>query len=635
MNKTEYSFLKINMTSTTSSNDVKETIEDKLEKRTKELYIPLTGKTMVVFLDDMHMPIKEPCGVQPSLELIRHLIDYGFWYDTKKQCPKYVKNMLLICAMTQFDKIKHFISNRMLNRFSVVNIPSPKENDIYKIYNSILNQHLNDFDETVSEIGNGLTSMTISLYKHLVISMTPTPSKIHYLFNLKDVSKVFQGLLLSNVKYQNFKVPMLRLWCHEVFRVFYDRLVDTSDQKWFLNQINHLLENTYHLTYQDLFASKKNPIFFSFLNEEMLYEEIVDEENLKQFIKCSIKEYNSNSEFMPVDILLFRDYIEHICRIVRVISQPMGHILLIGIGGSGRSTLAKIASCLCKYSIFTIELSKSYGTSEFKEDLKLIYSETGIKNQPTSFVFNDTQIVDDSFLKIINSILSTGEVTRLFNENELEEIKNALSDNIKNADEIESAGAVYSIFIDRVKKNLHFILSFSPIEKSFRIRLKQYPALLNCTTIDWFLDWPKEALLEVASTSLDGLDILATITGEQRVHEDKNEIIARDKLKSSLASIFSSIHNSVIEYSNHNKVELNCTNNVTPAVYLEMIFRYKKILHEKRIEKQNMSIKLRNGLETINGINHKINDMTMELGKVTELITKHTKICEEMFTIIS
>jgi len=113
---------------------------------------------MVVFLDDMHMPIKEPCGVQPSLELIRHWIDYGFWYDTKKQCPKYVKNMLLICAMTQFDKIKHFISNRILNRFSVVNIPSLEENDIYKIYNSILNQHLNDFDETVSEIG------TVELY---------------------------------------------------------------------------------------------------------------------------------------------------------------------------------------------------------------------------------------------------------------------------------------------------------------------------------------------------------------------------------------------------------------------------------------------------------------------------------------
>lgn len=68
-------------------------------------------------------------------------------------------------------------------------------------------------------------------------------------------------------------------------------------------------------------------------------------------------------------------------------------------------------------------MSKSYGTSEFKEDLKLIYSETGIKNQPTSFVFNDTQIVDDSFLKIINNILNTGEVTKLYKENEFEEVK--------------------------------------------------------------------------------------------------------------------------------------------------------------------------------------------------------------------
>jgi dynein heavy chain len=101
----------------------------------------------------------------------------------------------------------------------------------------------------------------------------------------------------------------------------------------------------------------------------------------------------------------------------------LDYYLLKFPGGSGRSSLAKIASWLCRYSIFTIELSKSYGISEFKEDLKLIYSETGIKNQPTSFLFNDTQIVDHSFLKIINDILSTGEVTKLFKENEFEDVK--------------------------------------------------------------------------------------------------------------------------------------------------------------------------------------------------------------------
>lgn len=64
----------------------------------------------------------------------------------------------------------------------------------------------------------------------------------------------------------------------------------------------------------------------------MVYEEVVEEDYLKKFIENSIKEYNSNPEFVQIDILLFKNYIEHICHIARVISQPMGHILLIGIG---------------------------------------------------------------------------------------------------------------------------------------------------------------------------------------------------------------------------------------------------------------------------------------------------------------
>lgn len=75
--------------------------------------------------------------------------------------------------------------------------------------------------------------------------------------------------------------------------------------------------------------------------------------------------------------------------------------------------------------------------------------------------------------------------------------------------------------------------------------------------------------------------------------------------------------------------------NKTIFKYNYVKHKFHRILHEKRIEKQNMSIKLRNGLQTINCINHKINDITMELEKVTELITKHTKVCEEILTIIS
>lgn len=72
--------------------------------------------------------------------------------------------------------------------------------------------------------------------------------------------------------------------------------------------------------------------------------------------------------------------------------------------------------------MFTIELTKTYGTSDFKEDLKNLYYQTGVKDQPTSFLFNDTQVVNETFLEIINNILSTGEVTKLYKDEEFDEV---------------------------------------------------------------------------------------------------------------------------------------------------------------------------------------------------------------------
>lgn len=34
-----------------------------------------------------------------------------------------------------------------------------------------------------------------------------------------------------------------------------------------------------------------------------------------------------------------------------------------------------------------------------------------------------------------------------------------------------------------------------------------YPAFVNCTTIDWFSEWPQDALLEVAEKYLESMDL--------------------------------------------------------------------------------------------------------------------------------
>ncbi len=81
----------------TSSNMVQEIIESRVEKRTKGVYVPIGGKKMINFMDDFNMPAKDTYGSQPPLELIRLWLDWGFWYDRKKQTTKNIKvNMLSV-----------------------------------------------------------------------------------------------------------------------------------------------------------------------------------------------------------------------------------------------------------------------------------------------------------------------------------------------------------------------------------------------------------------------------------------------------------------------------------------------------------------------------------------------------------
>lgn len=63
---------------------------------------------------------------------------------------------------------------------------------------------------------------------------------------------------------------------------------------------------------------------------------------------------------------------------------------------------------------------------------------------------------------------------------------------------------LFAMYINRVKQNLHLIICMSPIGDAFRTRLRMFPSLVNCCTIDWFSTWPEEALQSVAANSIAG-----------------------------------------------------------------------------------------------------------------------------------
>ena len=107
-------------------------------------------------------------------------------------------------------------------------------------------------------------------------------------------------------------------------------------------------------------------------------------------------EYNETNANM--DLVLFTDAIKHITRITRIILNPAGHALLVGVGGSGKQSLSRLSSFICNYTLFQIVISSTYGINDLKEDLQKMYMRAGAKDEGVTFLFTDSQITKERFL---------------------------------------------------------------------------------------------------------------------------------------------------------------------------------------------------------------------------------------------
>ncbi|KAJ3172703.1 Dynein heavy chain 2, axonemal, partial [Geranomyces variabilis] len=411
-NQDASNLLLVNLSARTSSAGLQNIIEGKLEKRTKNTFVPIGGKHLITFIDDLNMPMKDTFGSQPPLEFLRQWMDYGFAYDRQKQTPKYMNDILLVAAMGPPGGGRNVLSPRVQSRFTVVNMTFPTESSIKRIFGTIINQKLQDFEEEVKPLGEIITQATIEIYHTIVGHLLPTPAKIHYLFNLRDISRVFQGLLRANREFYDSRESFEKLWVHEVFRVFHDRLVDKDDRGYFSKLVDDKLVAHFSTSLKQLCPEKRVPIFVDFLRDpgsDPIYEEVPQADVLKKFMEEKLSEYNQEPGFVQADLVLFRDAIEHICRITRILRQPAGNVLLIGVGGSGRQSLARLAAFTVETTVFQIKISKYYRHADFREDLKTIYRMAGVDAKPTAFLITDQQIISESFLEDLSNILSSGE----------------------------------------------------------------------------------------------------------------------------------------------------------------------------------------------------------------------------------
>jgi len=570
-------------------------LEAPLEKKAGRNYGPPGTKRLIYFVDDLNMPAVDSYGTASPHTIMRQHIDYNHWYDRQKHTMKVVSNTQYVCAMN--PKAGSFTINpRLLRHFTVFALSSPSSEASQTIYRSLLGGHLthSKFPTPVIKICDQLVDAAIKLHNKVASVFLPTAIRFHYLFNLRDLSNIFQGVNFSTPEGIKTPLQLVRLWLHETDRVYSDKLIDEKD----LENFQSIQSTIARESFPDLEADKllEHPRIHCHFAAGMgdgKYQPIKDWAGLSTILEEALNNYNEVNAVMG--LVLFRDAMQHVCRINRILESPRGNALLVGVGGSGKQSLSRLAAFISNLETFQIQLSKGYGINELKVDLAKCFVKTGQKGVGVMFLMTDAQVADEKFLVLINDLLSSGQIPDLFPDDQRQEVTDGVRNEVKSMGLEDNNSNCWEFFLDRVRRLLKVVLCFSPVGDSLRLRARKFPGLVNCTTINWFHEWPVDALVSVSRTFLEDTEFIPT------------------DLKPSISEFMAFVHSSVNELSKVYLQNERRYNYTTPKSFLEQIKLYKSLLEKKAQQLQNNMDRMENGLTKLKSTAAQVDDLKEKL----------------------
>ncbi|XP_036671579.3 dynein axonemal heavy chain 3 isoform X3 [Drosophila suzukii] len=636
----------INFSARTSAQMVQDTIMSKLDRRRKGVFGPSLGKKCTVFCDDVAMPSKDTYGSQAPLELLRTWLDHGYWSDLVDTTKIELVDMTLICAMGTLGG-SNFIFPRLYRHMFVVAVDSFEDSTIVRIFTTIGDWHFSKgYPEKVALLSRGLSEAMVSVYREAIRSFLPTPAKSHYSFSLRDITRVFQGIVMVPPKRMPDPEKLGRLWAHETYRVFYDRLVDQKDRDRLLLMAVDACKSNLRFPLEQAFGERiepgekltdndlRNLFYGNYMEpdaEPKYYDEGETYEKLEKLMKYYLREYNSFSS-SPMDLVMFRFAIEHVSRVSRVLQMPRGNILMVGMGGSGRRSSARLAAYIADCRLMTVQVSKSYTITDWRDDLKKILMAASFNLNHTVFLFSDAQATDEGYVEDINGILNTGDLPNLYQLEDKATIMENMANVAKQLGKILDTlpSEVYAYYIDRIREQLHIALAFSPIGDSFKERIRVYPSLINCCTIDWYMPWPEEALSRVGVYFVTSMHLNRPHGEEQQeqvqvkdpADPDQEEVVRREtvdgdreltQLEADLVDCVMYFHQSVVDASEKCYLELNRRNYVTPSAYLELLKAFRTFYTRKLDEITRLRDRYTTGLEKLDFAAGQVGEMQTNL----------------------
>lgn len=324
----------LNFSSATTPELILKTFEQYCEYRKTPNGVVLApvqiGRWIVVFCDEINLPATDKYGTQRVISFLRQLVESGgYWRTSDKAWVRLERIQFVGACNPPTDPGRVPLSHRFLRHAPLVMVDYPGEVSLNQIYGTF-NRALLKVTPNLRGYADPLTSAMVDFYLASQRRFTPDV-QAHYVYSPRELTRWMRGIYEAIKPLDTLSLEgLVRIWAHEALRLFQDRLVSESEKQWTDENIDATAQKHFPtVNHQEALA---RPILFS--NWTSKYYIPVERESLREYTKARLKVFYE--EELDVPLVLFNDVLDHVLRIDRVFRQTQGHLLLIGVSGSGK-----------------------------------------------------------------------------------------------------------------------------------------------------------------------------------------------------------------------------------------------------------------------------------------------------------
>ncbi|CAJ1328908.1 unnamed protein product [Effrenium voratum] len=579
------------------------------------------NRWVVVFCDECNLPEEDKYGTQKVIMFIRQITEAGgFYRPSDRQWVNVERVQFLGACNPPTDPGRHPMSDRFLRHAPVIWVDYPGPDSLRQIYGTFNRAMLKLQPQLDKSSADAMTNTMVQFWRDSAQRFT-SDQQPHYLYSPRELTRWKTALYECIRDWDGMtQTNLIRLLVHEGLRIFVDRLVFEEEREWSESLLDEAVQREFGCGADVL----ERPILFScYLEEQHRYRD-EPREKLREFVKAKLSIFQE--EELDVRLVIFDSVLDHIVRMDRVLRQPLGHLLLVGASGAGKTVLSKFVSWLNGLSVYTLKIGRNYDVLAFEADVRIVMKRSGIKGEKITFIFDESNALGPAFIERMNALLASGEVPGLFEGDEhtalIHECRGA---NITGVDDAE----IFARFTKRVQRNLHIVFTMNPANPDFYNRSNSSPALFNRCVIDWFGDWPQEALLQVAAdftaSMLIGED---TCTGDCAGPGDEKDALRHEKLSETIVAFHQKVDQTNVDL----KKSAQRYNFITPRDFLDFINHFTDLMKEKRDEVLDQQGHIDGGLKKLKETEDQVANLQSGLAEKEKMLSVKNKEAEEMMS---